>query len=494
MVKRSLIHRVFHGSGRLRDVTESIVSFLIAGSIVLLALELTAGPSDPVIREYEAIDTFLLWIFALEVCLRIGSFHPPRVDFFDEHYGRRLWLHISGRIRYCFTPWIIIDLVTILAFLPELRSLRALRLLRLLRGFKLFKYSNPFVRLSRALAENRLQFYMAFIMIGFTTVLGGLITSSIEVDHNPNMNSVADGLWWALVTVTTVGFGDIAPVSGLGRVVGGILMLIGMINLGLFASIVGHTLPAALMKLREEQFRMSRHINHWVVCGYEEGSEMFLRTLLNELDASQRVLLFGPGARPDSVPGDFEWIIGDPHKESELHKLRLEYATGVILIASRTVSPQQADAATILTAFTLRSYLNKYPVEHRQHPLFMVAEVLDDENSAHLYTAGVDEVVETNQLGFSLMSHAMTMHGTARVISRFASFGENSLFVGKWANMSEPMTFRAVCDTLRTQHQIMVVGVRQNEGEELINPQDDLIVQTEDALFYLGQNAVLMEE
>ena len=53
-------------------------------------------------------------------------------------------------------------------------------------------------------------------------------------------------------------------------------MLIGMVNLGLFASIVGHTLPAALMKLREEQFRMSRHINHWVVCGYEEGSEMFL--------------------------------------------------------------------------------------------------------------------------------------------------------------------------------------------------------------------------
>ena len=120
-----------------------------------------SGTADPVIQEYEAIDTFLLWVFALEVCLRIGSFHPPRVDFYDEKYGRRLWLHVSGRLRYCFTPWVIIDLVTILAFLPELRSLRALRLLRLLRGFQLFRYSNPFVRLARALAENRLQFYMA---------------------------------------------------------------------------------------------------------------------------------------------------------------------------------------------------------------------------------------------------------------------------------------------------------------------------------------------
>jgi voltage-gated potassium channel len=328
-------------------------------------------------------------------------------------------------------------------------------------------------------------------MIGFTTVLGGLIIYTIEVDRNPELNSLGDGLWWALVTLTTVGFGDIAPVSGVGRIIGGILMLIGMVNLGLFASIVGHTLPSALMKLREEQFRMSRHFNHWVVCGYESGSEIFLRNLLNELDGSERIVLFGPGSRPDSVPGDFEWLIGDPQKESELHKLRLEYAAGVVLVASRSATPQQADAATILTAFTLRSYLNKYPLQDRQNPPVIVAEVLDGENSEHLQTAGVDEVVETNRLGFSLLSHAMTMPGTARVMSQFASFGKNSLFIGRWNSMPEELDFRATFEALRNEHQVLLVGFRKADGTEIINPSDDVIVQHSDELYYLSEQAVL---
>lgn len=487
----STIHRALHGNRRLRNVTESVISALIGLSVLLLILEISTDVDKSILDQFEILNSGLLILFGVEVCLRVLSFHPPHMDFYAVTHGRRFWLHVSGRIRYCFTPWIIIDLVTILSFLPELRSLRALRLLRLLRGFRLFKYSNPFVSLGRALAENRLQFYMGFLMIGFTTLLGGLIIYTIEVDRNANLNSVADGLWWALVTVTTVGFGDITPVSGLGRIVGGVLMLMGLVNLGLFASIVGHTLPAALMKLREEQFRMSRHVNHWVVCGYEAGSETFLRTLMNELNGTERVLLFGPGTRPDSVSGDFEWLIGDPQKESELPKLRLEYAAGVILIASRKSSPQQADAATILTAFTLRSYLNKHPVPDRQKPPFIVAEVLDGENSDHLFTAGVDEVVETNQLGFSLLSHAITMHGTARVMGQFAGFGKNSLFVGHWSEMPESITFRKSFELLRNEHHVLLVGIRREDGTELINPADDVIVHKSDSLFYLGESACL---
>jgi voltage-gated potassium channel len=485
------LHRALHGQGRLRYFTETVISSLITLSVMLLILEVSTDLNEATLARYKSLDHLLLIVFGLEACVRVMTFRPASLDFYSEGHGHRLWLHISGRIRYCFTPWMIIDIVTVLAFVPELRSLRALRLLRLLRGFKVFKYSNPFVRLGRALAENRLQFYMGFLMIGFTTLLGGLIIYTIEVDQNPKLNSVADGLWWALVTVTTVGFGDITPVSGIGRVVGGVLMLMGLVNLGLFASIVGHTLPAALMKLREEQFRMSRHVNHWVVCGYETGSETFLRTLMTELDGTERVLLFGPGTRPDSVSGDFEWLIGDPQKESELPKLRLEYAAGVILIASRRASPQKADAATILTAFTLRSYLDKHPVADRRKPPFIVAEVLDGENSDHLFTAGVDEVVETNQLGFSLLSHAITMNGTARVMGQFAGFGQNSLFVGHWNEMPEGLTFRKSFDLLRNEYHVLLVGLRREDGTELINPADDVIVRKSDSLFYLGERACL---
>ena len=490
-MKGSWLHRAFHGQGGLRTRMEGFVYLLIALSVLLLALEMMLGRAHPLAVALKPVDHYLLAFFALEIFLRVLTYHPPALDFFNHSMPRRMSSHIVGRLRYCLSPWILLDLVTVFAFLPELRSLRSLRLLRLLRGFQLFRYSNPFHRLARALAENRLQFMLAFFLIALSTVIGGLTVYALEFDHNPNMISVGDGLWWALVTLTTVGFGDITPVTTPGRIVGGMLMLIGMMNLGLFAAIVGHTLPKALMRVREEQVRMSGYLNHWVVCGYESGSEFFLRALTKELEEEAVVLLFAPRERPDGVPGNFIWVEGDPQKESELSKLRLEYAAGVILVASRSLSPQQSDAATILTAFTIRSYLETHSQKHRKKPLFIAAEVLDGENRAHLLTAGVDEVVETNRVGFSLLSHATQNPGTARVIGQMASFDSYSMYVGCADLGNGSQTFAEVSMLLKSKYSALLVGVCRPTGEELINPDDELIVQPEDTLIYVADKAVL---
>ena len=71
----------------------------------------------------------------------------------------------------------------------------------------------------------------------------------------------------------------------------------------------------------------------------------------------------------------------------------------------------------------------------------MVAEVLDSENKAHLLTAGVDEVVETNRVGFSLISHALQMPGTARLMGTLASFDGLSFYVGQYPELTTETTF-----------------------------------------------------
>ena len=100
--------------------------------------------------------------------------------------------------------------------------------------------------------------------------------------------------------------------------------------------------------------------------------------------------------RPRELPPSFLWVQGDPTKESELDKVRLTHAEAVIISGARDMSPQSADARTILITFTIRSYLKaKFKeVRKRRSPVYVVAEVLDSENVDHAAAAGADEVID----------------------------------------------------------------------------------------------------
>ncbi|MEE2789789.1 MAG: ion transporter [Myxococcota bacterium] len=497
---KTLMHGLrlaFHEPGHIRRRTDLFVYALISISVLLLGLEILLPPNTPVLKTLAPVDQFLLWFFGAEISLRIISYRPPALDFYAPSAIQHVRFHIMGRLRYCSHPMVLIDILTVLALVPALRSLRAIRLLRLLRGARLFVFSNPFAGLARAFADNRMLYAFGFSLLGAATVLGGITIFLIERGQNDRIHTVADGLWWALVTLTTVGFGDIAPVSGLGRIVGGLMMVSGMITLGLFAGIVGHTLPRAIFGIREEQIRMSGYLNHLVICGYESGSNLFIKAFIKEVDLeTTTVVVFGPGERPGDLPPDFVWVCGDPTKESELEKLRLEYAAGVVLIGSRTLSPQQADAATILSAFTIRAYLNHHQPNHeRLKPVFMVAEVLDAENIDHLRTAGADEVVETTRIGFELLAHSITVPGTARLMSDLASVGAHSVYVGQCPIQSAgPLTFGHLRETIRAEHTALVIGYRDQEtGEDTINPENDAHLPKDAALIYLAPSKVLPE-
>ena len=400
-----------------------------------------------------------------------------------------------GRLTYCLRPLNLIDIVTVAALVPALRGLRALRLLRLLRGAKIFRYSNPFQGLERSFRENALLFGLAFSFLLGAVLLGGLSFYLIENRENPAIDSTGDGLWWALVTLTTVGFGDISPVTVLGRMVGAVLMVAGMFTLAMFAGVVGHTLLKSVLVIREEHFRMSGYYDHVLICGYEPGAEMLLQALLAEIDPEVKPLVvFAEGERPHDLPPEFVWVEGDPTKESELDKARISHASAAILVGSRHSLPHHADAKTILTAFTIRAYLRgSKDSARRQRPVYVVAEILDSENVEHAYAAGADEVIETRRLGFSLLSHAVTMPGTAALMSEVAATGAHSIFVGLPPESYEgDMSFGELGRTLKAEEGVLLIGLRvPASGDDWLNPPADHRVEKGTRLLYLAETACL---
>lgn len=492
-----MIHAAFHQPGtRIYRVVQGTVWGLILLSIALLAVEALVPADSPLAPFLRTIDRVVLLLFALEIVLRVGSFRPPTLRVFKRPPMGRLPAHVLARLGFVLRPIQLIDILAVLALFPELRGLRALRLLRLLRTSRVFRYRNPFAIVLRSLEENGLLFTFAFSVLGVATLLGGVSFYLIEVKANAEIDSIFDAIWWSLVTLTTVGFGDIVPATGLGRIVGGVLMMAGMFTLALFAGIVGSSLVRGMLSIREEQFRMSDYVNHVVVCGYDESTHLLLEALEHEVDLdTTSVVLFDDRERPRELPPDYHWVQGDPTKESELDKVRLTQAAAVIVAGSRETIPQLADARTILTIFTIRSFLRRDPkrVAQRRRPLYVVAEILDAENVDHARASGADEVIETRRIGFSMIAHAVGFHGTATTMSRVLLSGSHNIYIGLVPDAPDgETTFGELLDRSRVRALGgLVIGVRRPDGQELINPERSAKVEPGSAFIYLAKEPIL---
>ncbi|MEM9195764.1 MAG: ion transporter, partial [Myxococcota bacterium] len=346
------LHAAFHlRNTRIYRIVQGTIGVVILLSVGLLLAEPIAPP------EYEAAlltaDRILLAFFALEVIIRIATVRPPELQVFHRAPFGVVRAHVRARIKHMLEPLVLVDIITVLALFPALRGLRAIRLLRLVRSIRVFRYTNPFAAISHNLEQDRLLFTFAFGFLGVQVIVGGLSIFLVERGYNPDFDSIGDGMWWAIVTITTVGFGDITPTTILGRVVAGVLMVGGMFTLALFAGIVGHSLLKAVLSIRKEQFRMSDIVNHVVVCGYTVGSNMLLSVLRREIELGETpVVIFSNSERPPEVGAEFYWVEGDPTKESELEKANMSQASAVVIAGSRSVTPQVADAVTLLTLFT----------------------------------------------------------------------------------------------------------------------------------------------
>lgn len=491
------LHAAFHEPGtRIYRIVQGAVWTLIVLSIALLVIDALVPEDSPAAPFLQKLDSAILVLFAIEIVLRVATFQPPALRVFKRPPRGRLRAQVNARVGFMLRPMTLIDVLAVLALFPGLRGLRVLRLLRLLRTSRVFRYRNPFAIVIQTFEENGLLFTFAFGVLAIATVLGGVTIYLVEGRVNPDLTSMGDGIWWGLVTVTTVGFGDITPVTSLGRIVGGVMMIAGMFTLALFAGIVGSSLVRGMLSIREEQFRMSDYVNHVVVCGYDQSSHLLQEALDQAINlADTKVVFFEDEERPRDLPPEFYWVQGDPTKESELDKVRLTHAAAVIVSGARDVPPQVADAASILTVFTIRSYLRRERkvVAGRRRPLYVVAEILDSENVDHALSAGADEVIETRRIGYAMVAHAVGFHGTATTMSRVLLSGAHSVYIGRIpGDPKEQVTFGKLLVEMQLSKQGgLVIGVRTPKGKDVINPPKSFVLEPGSLLIYFAEDPLL---
>ena len=208
---------------------------LIVLNIVLLMVDSMWGSADTVTsRQWGS------WAFWIIKVLEIGF----TLLFTFEYYLRIYCLKHPWK--YVLSFWGIIDFLSIFpAYLsllfPTTQALSVLRLLRVMRIFRIFKldrFQTEMYRLMNIMRRSAVKILVFMLFVFVVAVILGTVVYAIEADKNPAMKDIPSGIYWAVVTITTVGYGDVAPVTGVGRFIALVVMLLGYSILAVSSGIV----------------------------------------------------------------------------------------------------------------------------------------------------------------------------------------------------------------------------------------------------------------
>jgi voltage-gated potassium channel len=185
----------------------------------------------------------------------LAAFELFSVAVFSVEYGLRLWAvtaephyarPVAGRLRFALRPLPLIDLLAILPYYlaplagADLRVIRVLRLMRLLRILKLGRYLRAFRMIGQVLRHSREELLLTLGMLLILLIIASALMYHAEHAAQPEQfPDIPATMWWAIVTLTTVGYGDIYPVTTVGKLVAAVIAIFGIGMVALPAGIIG---------------------------------------------------------------------------------------------------------------------------------------------------------------------------------------------------------------------------------------------------------------
>lgn len=221
-------------AGQASRAVAALITVLIALNVLAVVLETVPSLHARYGGAFYAFEVFSVAVFTVEYVLRLWT------CALDPRFAGP----VTGRLRFAVTPMAVVDLMAVAPFyLPmvsaDLRFLRATRLFRLLRVLKLGRYSESLRIFGNVLRARRADLIVALFAALLLLVFASAFMYFVERDAQPQaFSSIPATMWWGVVTLTTVGYGDVYPLTPVGRVLGAVIALFGV---GLFA------LPAGIL-------------------------------------------------------------------------------------------------------------------------------------------------------------------------------------------------------------------------------------------------------
>ena len=233
-------------SGRLQHQLDLILIFVILLSVVCVFFETVPEIHEPLALEFHYLDLFSVGIFSLELLLRMYC-APERLGVNSP---------LLSRLSYLRKPTTLVDLLAVLPFYLQVFvsvDLRFVRILRVLRVAKLSRYNTAMKTFTMVMAREKRAFGAAMFVTMLITIMAGAIVYEVEHAVQPEkFDTMFRAMYWAVITLASVGYGDISPITPLGQAFTMVLAILGIGIVALPAGILGSAFSDQLQQDREE--------------------------------------------------------------------------------------------------------------------------------------------------------------------------------------------------------------------------------------------------
>ncbi len=325
--------------------------------------------------------------------------------------------------------------------------------------------------LKLARRENLHRIFFWVFLITLLSTLGGYLFEDL---------SVRDSLWWSIVTLTTVGYGDISPSTMGGRVIAVVVMFFGIGLLGMLSA----TLASIMIekKLKKERGLSSYKLkNHIILCEWNHRTRVIFRELCDDVNTSDTpIVLIAPLEQKPLDDERLLFIRGEVNEES-LSSANLTEASTVIIVGDDQMLESARDAKSVLSVLT---------VESLNPDVYTIVELESEKNVQHCQRANANEIIVGGMISSTLISRAALNHGITHVVSELLSsqFG-NELYKVDLPQSYQGKSFLTLLTEMKEQHQALVIAVQKQDGNLLSNPAADYQLQSGDALIMISENS-----
>ena len=332
----------------------------------------------------------------------------------------------------------------------------------------------------------RLRLVRIFLLALFLNLIFGLLFFLAERGAQPELD-LLDSIWWSMVTMTTVGYGDLYPQTDIGRfLIAYPCMLVGIAIIGYLLGLAAESIFDHISIKRRGLVQITRE-NHIIICNFP-GLDKILRItaelkLHPAYENSFFVIVSDIITKlPEGLPtNEFAFVFGNPNREIALQKANIEAANGVFILAS---DPLNSDADSI--TFAIATVVELLRSEHQYH-YKVVAELTRKENLNLLKKARVDGVVTPEGLADCLLAQEFLYPGIHEIITQIVSNEIGSQFYILDTRLAGYKVADVQVAVLKHPANLQIIGIIK-EGKTILNPAKDVIINPDDKLIMLAEH------